>query len=319
MNKKLLISLGAIAVLVLYIVFSGRQKSADVPDLAWKDALTDIRITAPDTSLHLYQKDGKWVVGDAAYPADSNAADNIKKKLEELKIDDLISRQGFLEKYDLVPDKCIKVEAMNDNRVFRTVCFGKTGSTGRHTYITVDNSNEVYQAQGVFNNLLNKTVDQMRDKNIMKVDREAVMSFEVKHGGKLFVLNKTKQEKKQTPPAGKEKDAQEPADPKKAFEDVWICKGYEKITLDKNKVKRFLSGLDPLRAAGYPDVDQKALGPVKAVVKIKAFDKDMEVKIYSKKSDKNYLATASESPYVFTLDEWKAKKFFLEGLNDFKK
>lgn len=316
MNKKLLLSLGAIAVLVLYIVFSGWQKSPDVPDLAWKDALTDIRITAPGNSLHLYQKDGSWVVGDQAYPVDKSTVDSISKKLTELEIDDVISQKGFLEKYDLTPEKCIRVEALKDGAVFRTVCFGKKSSTGRHTYITVDNAKDVYLASGVFDRLLNKTVDQLRDKNIMKIGRDAVMSFQVKYGSHLYVFDKSKREKKEPVT---EKDEKEIKEPKKVMEDVWTCKGFEKVELDKNKVNRLLSGLDPLRAAGFSEIDRKALGPVQAVVKVKAFDKDMEVSIYYKKDEKNYLAVSSESPYVFTLEEWKAKKFFLKGLDTLKK
>lgn len=51
---------------------------------------------------------------------------------------------------------------------------------------------------------------------------------------------------------------------------------------------------------------------------VKAFNKDITVKIFRQQKDKKYPAISSESPYVFTMDEWHVKKYFIENLKDFR-
>ena len=315
MNRKIVLSLGIIAALVLYLVFSGKE-SDHLPELTWQEHPDTVTITSQERTMRLHAKDGSWFINEEAYPADKNTVDNMLKKLEELDIDSLVSNKGYPEKYDLTPEKCIKVEIAQDKEPFLTVCFGKKSSTNRHTYITVNNKPEIYMASGVFDSLLDKTVEQMRDKTIMKVSREAVSYFEVMHNGKKFVFEK-KQQEPEKPEDDAGQDKKQGQDKKKT--EQWTCRGYEKVVLDTNKVNQLLSNFDPLRASAFPDMQAQTLGRARTAVKIKAFGKDMDLKIYTKNKDDKYIATASESPYVFTIDEWKAKKFFITGLDALKK
>jgi hypothetical protein len=46
-------------------------------------------------------------------------------------------------------------------------------------------------------------------------------------------------------------------------------------------------------------------------VRIKTAGKRIELAFYSKIGDNRYLCTSTESPYVFTVDAWKAERYFV--------
>jgi len=320
MNKKILISLGIIAALALYIVFSGRDWSSDIPELGWKDSPDEIRISSQDGSIRLYAKEGKWLINDEAYPADQSAVDNIVDKMKDLEITDLISKQGYLEKYELTPEKRKLVEMKKGGSVFRTVSFGKKGPTGRHTFIAVDDKKDVYLASGVFDGVVNKTVDELRDKTIMKITRDDVSSLSLSRMGRTFVFDKKQVDEPETG-GGKETDGKAGKDqkPAKKKTDIWVCRGFEKVAIDRTKIDQILAALDPLKASGFAAPDAKVAGAPVSTVKITAGGKNIDVAIYGKDKDNRHLAKSSESPYVFTMDEWKAKKFFIDSLDGFRK
>ncbi|HOO71908.1 MAG TPA: DUF4340 domain-containing protein [Spirochaetota bacterium] len=315
MNKKILFSLGIIAALALYLIISGRNWHSG-PDMVWKDSPDEMIITKGESVVTLQKKDTKWLIGTEAFPADESSVESILAKMKDLEVVDLVSEKGYLEKYGLVPEKYTEVQIKKDGAVFRRIHFGKKSPTNRHTFITLDSGKAVYLASGVFDALLNKTVDQLRDKTIIKISRDAVSSFKVTYKGRSFVF-----EKKQAEQAPVEdtvaKDNDKEEKPKKK-EDVWVCRGFEKVALDGKKVGQFLSALDPLKAAGFPDMKKEKLGRPSTVVTINAFNAETELRIYDNNADKKYVASSSASPYVFTLDEWKARKFFIDSLESFK-
>ena len=313
MNKKILFSLGIIAALALYLIFSGRNWHSG-PDMVWKDPPDEMIITKGESTITLQKKDTKWLIGTEAFPADHSAVENILTKMKDLEVVDLISEKGYLEKYGLVPEKYTEVQIKKDGSVFRKIHFGKKSPTNRHTFITLESGKAVYLASGVFDGLLNKTVDQLRDKTIIKISRDAVSSFKVTQKGRSFVFEKKHVEQAPVEDGNAKNKEEKP----EKNEDVWICRGFEKVALDTKKVDQFLSALDPLKATAFPDMKKDKLGRASTVVTVNAFNAETELCIYDKNTDKKYVASSSASPYVFTLDEWKARKFFIDSLESFK-
>ncbi len=318
MNKKLYGSIAVVAVLLGYIFFSNQKGTRDVPELkSWEGDITGLSIQADEKSLVFSRVDGKSVVGEQKYPADEEKIKNLVNKVRDLKLTDLISRQKFYQNYDLTPDKAAVILLKQKDRVVRKLTVGKTGSTGRHSYLLVDNRPEVYQGAVSFSSETKSTLDDFRDRVIMKVSKDAVSSFAVKYRGRTFAFNReeVKPEKKEAPKPGLKK-----APPASSTQPVvkWTCKGFERVTLNRGRVEGLLASLNPLRASSFPPLEKKRLGPPLAAVTLKAFNRDIDVKIFRQQKDKKYLALSSESPYVFTIDEWRAKKYFIENLKDLK-
>src|SRR4030042_3051090 len=110
MNKKILISSSIIIILALYIIIANVKRSSDVPDRKkWEGTADEIIITRSGGTIQLLKKEGKWVVGDKAYPADAKAVNEMEKRFKEIHLTDLISTKGYYVKYDLTPDRYVEV------------------------------------------------------------------------------------------------------------------------------------------------------------------------------------------------------------------
>ncbi len=317
MNKKLYGSLAVIALLVAYIIFSNQKGTRDVPELEpWKGEVTELVMKSGEKEFHFTRTEGKWFIGKEKYPADERKVKNLVKKVRDLKLTDLISRQKFYRNYDLQPEKASTVILKKDKKVVRKLKVGKTGATGRHSYLLVDDHPEVYQGAVTFKGDLNRTVNDYRDKVIMKVSRDAVTSIAVTFRGRTFAFDQEKIQHKKKP-AKPESTVQKPVVPQKS-KTKWVYQANRKLAVKKAKVDALVNALNPLRASSYSDVKKDTLRMPRVLVKVKAFGRDIDLKIFRQQKDKKYLATSSESPWVFTLDEWRAKKYFIENLNDFR-
>jgi hypothetical protein len=79
-----------------------------------------------------------------------------------------------------------------------------------------------------------------------------------------------------------------------------------------------VKNFSPLKAAAFTDAKKTSLRRITATVTIKAFNKEISLKIFNINDKKQYRASSSESPYVFLLPQWKAKRFFLENIDKLK-
>jgi hypothetical protein len=313
MNKKILISCSIIAVLILYIIVTNIKRSGDVLDLPkWDGNADEVLITSNDGAIKLFKKEGKWVAGENAYPADAKAIGEIEKRFKEIHITDLISSKGYYAKYDLTPDKYIEVILKKGDATLRKFKIGKKSSTNRHTFIRVDDRPEIYLAEGTFDLVLNKTLDDFRDREVLKINRGSVSSFTVDYQGRVFAFSRESEKKTDSKDAAKNSG-------KKAVQPSWgnwICRGYETVQLDKTKVETLLQSLDPLRASAFPETPKEELPQRVCTVQIKAGQKDIALTIYKKNNI--YVGTTSEIPYIFAVDKWNIEKLFITGIETFK-
>jgi hypothetical protein len=313
MNKKLVISGSIIALLLLYIVVTNVKRSGDAPQLPrWDGKADEIMITGGGGAIRLFKKDGKWVVGDNAYPADLKMTGEIETRFKDMRVTDLISSRGYYARYDLTPDKYTEVIIKKSDKVIRKVKIGKKSTTGRHTFVKLNDQPEVYLAEGTFEIVQNRTLDDLRDKEVLKIARDSVSSFTVEYQGAVFAFSRE---------SGQDTGGTGPAQDGKKQEQKqqgarWVCRGYDAVRLDTARVESLLQSLDPLRASSFPEIQKEALPQRACVVKVKAGKKDMVLTIYRK--DEKYLATTSETPYVFAVEKFNVEKFFMIGLDSVK-
>ena len=306
MNKKIAISVSIIAVLLLYIILANVKRSPDVPQLPKIDAKADeILINREAGVIRLFKKDGNWVAGDKAYPADVKQVEEIEKRFKEMSLTDLISSKGYYAKYDLTPDKYVEVILKKGETILRRFKIGKKSPTMRHTFVKIDDRPEIYLAEGTFDIVLNKNLDDFRDRDVLKIKRDAVSSFSVEYQGATFAFARTKA----ATADGKKVEKQAAWGP-------WSCRGYETVKLNDGMVDGLLQSLDPLRAASFLDMPKEALTQRVCSLQVRVDDKDIILTIY--RDNGKYAAAASEYPYVFEVDRYTAEKFFITGLDRLK-
>ncbi len=309
MSKRIGISIGIIAVLLLYVVIANISRSPDVPDLSLPDgAIDEILITRSVGTIRIFKKEGKWVVSDEAYPADAKIIGELEKRFREIRLSDLISSKGYYARYDLTPDKYTEVIFKKGDKAIQDFKIGKKSSTSQHTFVKIDNRPEIYLSEGTFDIVINRTQDDFRDREVLKIGPGDVTAFSVNYLGREFVFTKEAAQK----PG--EKDAKKAA--RKPVGERWVCSAFPDVALDAGRINSLLQGLDPLRATSFPDIKKEILPQRLCMLQIKALNKEIILTLFKK--DDQYIATTSENPYVYGVDKWSVEKFLLTGLDTVK-
>ncbi len=315
-NKKFLISLGIIALCALVLVINS-YRSSSVPSLkAWTGAADEILVTREGKTVSLVLKEGKWLMGEKAFPADPEAMTQIENKLKNLKLSELITSTPHYERYDLAGERAVTVQAKSGGKTLREVTLGKKSSTMRHTYVRLGEAPEVYLASGSFDELT-KPADDLRDKTIMKVSKGAIESFEVVNKGiRTRVVKQVEEQKEES--AAKDPAAPEgPAQEKTKKVEKWTFADNPAARVDEGKLGQVLAAIDPLKAMAFIEQDVRGLAP-QCTLSVRAFGKDMRLDIYRKLDDGRYLCGSSESPYAFALDSWKVENTIMKPAEDMK-
>ena len=323
MNRKTIVSLLIIAALAIYLVVVNNQDGGNVVDLPeWDNGLDEIVISKQDSTIKLYKDDGSWVINDQKYNADPGQVSSMEKKLREMQVTDLISEKEHYQRYELEPGKALHVIARKDGETVRDFYVGKKSPTYQQTYVRIAGKEGIYLASGTLDTDFNKTVDSLRDKEILKISKNAIKSMELTYKGKTLTFNKVKVEKKpaesgdDTKKDEKKGDGEKEAE--KVQEDRWTCQQYPGVELDKNQVTQLTTAFDPLRAKSFPDMKKEQVSGLLSRVVINAYDKKITVTVHREYGDNTYLATSSESEYPFVVDSFRAKKLF-KTIGDLKK
>ncbi|MCU0822762.1 MAG: DUF4340 domain-containing protein, partial [Spirochaetes bacterium] len=140
----------------------------------------------------------------------------------------------------------------------------------------------------------------------------SVESFELVYKGRKLSFAKVQEEVKKEAPREGVQPEQKPEKTEK-----WVCNEYRAMELNRNKVDSLVNGFSNVRADAYPDMKKETLTSSICTVKVKSPGKEIVLNIHKPDTDKkNYFCTSSESPYVFTMREYTANRFFKE-IKDF--
>ncbi len=302
-NRKLIIPLGIILLLgILYFLTSLRDRSADLPELKkWSGEADEITIARPGDSLRIYRKEGRWVIGDQAYPADDKIVGTLLEKLKNLQITELSSTRPYYEKFDLTSEKALPVTVKQGGRVLRDLLIGKRSETTSHTFIQLKGRAEVYKVSGLQREDCDKGLNEWRDKSIINVPAKNISSLQILHKGKSLTFEKITGVKASPGPA--------PDKAKPEAAERWICREHNNLILDERKTQALIRSFGPMKAFNFADIEAKSLKNAETLIKINAAGKTYEVRIYSKTKGDQYPCTSSELPYIFLLDKFGAERY----------
>jgi hypothetical protein len=322
MKKNILISIVVIAILAGYLIVNSLITKTVVTLPTIKGPITEIVLKKGDGIILIKQDGDSWKVNE--FDGDKNIIANMVNKIKDLKIIDLISDKPHYERYELDNNHAIQVQAKCNGQIVRNVYIGKKGSTYRHTYVRLEGDPKVYLAEDTLDSYFNKTVDELRNKDIVQLDIAKIDTVKLWYKNAILTLQKTIVEKKKEEAGSAQKDKQEkPKEVEK--EEQWICKEQPAVVLDNNKVKEMLYTFDPLKAYSFLDVNAKTLtGKIASItVTVKGDDdsqkpEEITLVVHKEYENNRYVCSSSKSQYVFTLDEWRAKRIF-KTLQDLKK
>ncbi len=267
-----------------------------------------IEIARQEGTVVLEKKDTKWLIQPEDYLADSGKVTAMLDDLEKLSLTALVSESKSYSRYDLEPDKAIRVKAWAGEALKRDIQIGKPAPTFQHTFVRVGDAPEVYHAQQNLKTAFDQTADKLRDKTVLAFSLEEVKEIAITKEGKQTVIRKSETA---PPPAAPAPPAPAEGAPPvdaavKPAEVQWLT---DQGMADLSKINRLLSTLSRLSCESY--LEGKSISdlsnPIASIV-IKG-KKDYTLTLYAKteKDATNYPASSSETGSVFTLSDRQAE------------
>ena len=171
--------------------------------------------------------------------------------LEKLSLTALVSESKSYSRYDLEPDKAIRVKAWAGEELKRDIQIGKTAPTFQHTFVRVGEAPEVYHAQQNLKTAFDQTADKLRDKTVLAFNLEEVTEIAITKEGKQTVIRKSEIAPPPTAPAAAPAGGAPPADAAavKPAEVQWLTD--QGKPADLSKMNRLLSSLSRLSCESY--------------------------------------------------------------------
>jgi hypothetical protein len=262
--------------------------------------ISKIEIEKADVKIILKKKGDAWYIAPQDYPADLDRIKGINTTLEKLSLTAMVSEAKNYKRYDLSPDKRIRVSAWTGDTLGREFDIGKAVPSSRHTFIRLSGDDRIYHARDDFRNKFNRSAGEFRDKTVLAFDTTAIQEISLTRDQQILVFKHT-----QVP---LEKDAASDKDQTQLkAEMIWQSEDGRKG--DETRLNRLLSTLSNLSCDSYIDDRQKEdfTGPTYSI-SLKG-DREYSLLIFPKikEDDSNYPAVSSENKYPFLLPEWKAK------------
>jgi len=251
-----------------------------------------IEISYDKKNVLLKKKNDKWLLikNEKDYPADEKAVKEVLDKVKNFNKKDIISKNPKKQKlFEVTKGKGVEVKIFDKNNKMTAHFFvGKAAPDFFSTYVRKEGSSEVVVAKGYLPSVFKKEVNDWRDKQIFKFDKENVAKISIKSKEKEIVLIK--------------------ADTGK-----WNIVKPEKMKAEKKKVYEFLREISDLKAISFPDeeiTEEKAgLNKPEYTIKLDLITNKKHTLLIGKKTkDTRYYVKSDTSPYIMLLSEYMVKE-----------
>jgi hypothetical protein len=290
-----------------------------LPELKSIDAgtLTKIEIIKKDQGLTLVKKDDRWLIDPEGYPTDDTKIKEITDIVLNLNLTDLVSRAKNYTRYELDEEKAIHVKAYQDDRVVREFDIGKAAPTRSHTFVKLQDDDRVFHAAKSFRWNFDKKVNDLRDKVVMKLDKNEISRIEVDKEGQKHLFTKTAKPVETKAEEKKDEEKKdEPVPPvEPQTETIWTMQDGKEG--NKSGLDSLLDQLADLKCDEYiEDKEKEDFKEPVYTIKLKG-KKDYILSIYEKFEEKEkgsdtgvekYPVVSSENPYPFLLSKYTAER-----------
>jgi len=199
MKKPVYLLVGILFIfLIIYFLLLQKEKKTFSPRkvenfLQLDSALVDrIEFGKFDTRLILQKIKGRWyIVEPDSFRADNNAVGQLLGLASRLEVGEVISsnrEKQFLFQVDTLTGT--RVNFLEGERSLASLVVGKTSKDYLHAYLRKMDSDDVYLTDVSFSRMVNRGVNQWRDRLILAFDPQQVKEIELNTGRKRFKLTR---------------------------------------------------------------------------------------------------------------------------------
>lgn len=283
MKNKRLVGLAVAFVLLVIVAVVVMQNPGELSIapgegeqlLAIDSALINVvEIISPVQRLTLLKEGAVWHLQDPiAYRADQGLVTSLIGQLKSLRSSGVISanpdKQGLFQ----VDSTGILVALRSSSPEEISLVIGKMGTSYSETYVRLAGSDEVHLVNAPLRSVVERDINDWRDKGILKVSRESIRDVRFQYGDTTFTL---------------------------AFQDsLWTVGG---MPADDGAINSLITSMVDVRADGFVDVPPVKLGLAKAVVSYAG----IELRFYDGPTADSHLVQASSTDQWFEMKSWRA-------------
>ena len=309
-KKEYLILFILIIALCLYLALRKPDRSHyRLPNMAQvsPSEMTRVEITKPDGTILLERKEGLWSISPEGYLADSSKVKGMLDTIGTLTLTTLISESKSYERYDLQKEKRIGVKAWIGDTLVREFDVGKVAPSFRHTFVKIAEDGRVYHARENFRGRFDQTVENLRDKAVLRFEQDEIQKLDINRGeDSLSLIRKSLPVEVTTSQEGETQDKEPPR-----VEPVWQTP--EGKGVDESQLKNLLATLSKLNCSAYVEGRKKGdfTDPVYTIhlQGAKAYSLSLFEKV--KKEDKTRPALSSDNAFPFLLPDFQANRIMI--------
>jgi len=183
-----------------YIYYINNKKAADTGSKNEKvfagveaDKIEELQIKSEKGDVTSLKKNGdKWeIVAPQQLPASESDLIGLTSALGQMEVVRLIEENPTdLKEYGLEKPRVEVDFKSKDGKPSGKIVFGDKTATGGNMYAKRNDEKRVFLVADFQDSSLNKSTFDLRDKSLMKVERDKVDSFTIETGGKAVVLAK---------------------------------------------------------------------------------------------------------------------------------
>lgn len=301
-KKEYAILFFIIAVLVFYIYSEKGQKTHyELPAVKEidEDKISRLNIIKKGAEITLIKENDNWLIGPRKFPADASHVGKLLEEVVKLQLTALVSESRNYSIYELDDDSGIEVMAYDGDEIVRRIKIGKPASSYRHTFVMLRDDHRVYHAEGNIRSEFDKTVSELRDKEVMSFSDEIYEMTMKKDGEELKII------KESSPVSDNESQKKEEAHATESPATGWSTGDGKPVKSEQ--VNEIINTLSDFECDEFIDDKKKDdfSAPIYTII-LKGL-KTHSISLFEKKDNK-YPAISSESEYPFLLSEWKANK-----------
>jgi len=184
-----------------YIYFVDSKTEPNAPEVKQKvwggtlasEDMEEVQIKLAEGETATVQKaDGSWqIVEPSKAPADDTEMTSIASSLAGLEIQRVVdANAGDVKRYGLDPARISVAFRSKGQKDLRRVEFGEKTPTGGDLYARIPGEKRVFLVSSFLDSTFNKTPFALRDKTILKIDRQKADALELMEGPNAIQLAK---------------------------------------------------------------------------------------------------------------------------------
>ena len=309
-RKEYLILFILIVALSLYLVLRKRDRTlyrlpviSQVPT----SEISKVEISKPDGAILLEKKEGQWTLSPEGYPADAFKVKGMLDTIGTLSLTALISESKSYERYELHKERRIRVKAWSGENLTRAFDVGKVAPSFSHTFVKIEGDDRVYHARENFRGRFDQTVENLRDKAVLRFDQDEIQKVEITKGQASVSVKR-----KSVPvdvAASQEREGKDKEPP--GVESMWQTSEGKEV--DEFELIRLLDTLSKMNCSAYIEGGKKQgfTDPVYTLQLEGAKAYTLSLFEKAKKEDNTRPALSSENGYPFLLPDFQANRIMI--------